>query len=243
MSRPKLIGISATKAFAKHQTGVERYAANIIKNILAVDSRHQYILYLDPKEGEIQPKNESRLFSCLSKKKNYTIKKLNCPFSFGWTQLRLSAEMLKKPPDVLFIPSHLPPLYCPKKTIITIHDLAFKKFPAVYSKKELYLQNIGLSLAIKKAWRIIAPSEFTKSEIKKYYPRAREDNIFTVPHGYDQDIFYQTNKLDQPVVKPGLVSIGRLENKKNIVNLIKAFNIIKNRGRVKSLKLTLTMQF
>lgn len=239
MSTPKLIGISATKAFIKHQTGIERYVANIIKNILAIDSRHQYVLYLDPKEGEIQSKNESRLFSYLSKKKNYTVKKLNCPFSFGWTQLRLSAEMFKNPPDILFIPSHLPPLYCPKKTIITIHDVAFKKFPEVYSKKELYLQKIGIARVIKKAWRIIAPSEFTKNEIKKYYPRAREDNIFTVPHGYNQDIFYQTNELDQPAVKPGLVSIGRLENKKNIVNLIKAFNIIKNRGRVKSLKLTL----
>lgn len=237
--KQKLIGISATKAFTAKQTGVERYTASIIKNILALDSQNKYILYLDPKEGGVQLKDESRLFSFLSKEKKYTIKQLNWPFVFGWTQLRLAAEMLNQPPDVLFIPAHLSPIYCPPKTIITIHDVAFKKFPVVYSKKELFLQKIGLFLAIKKSWRIIAPSEFTKNEIKKYYPKICEDNIFVVPHGYDQETFCQANKSDQPGLAPGLVSIGRLEHKKNIVNLIKAFNIIKSRGQRPSLKLTL----
>lgn len=156
-----------------------------------------------------------------------------------WTQIRLSYEMLTQPPDVLFIPAHLPPLCHPKKLVVTIHDLAFKQYPEVYSTKELRLQKWGIKQVLKKAWRIIVPSQFTKDEIVKYYPDLASDNIFVVPHGVDHDKF-KTKNLKLKTKENTILYIGRLEHKKNLIPLVKAFNLINNlKLEIKNLKLIL----
>ncbi len=43
--------------------------------------------------------------------------------------------MIFKAPDVLFVPAHTIPLIHPKRTITTIHDIAFKREGSIYSKK------------------------------------------------------------------------------------------------------------
>ncbi len=69
------------------------------------------------------------------------------------------------------------------------------------------------------------PSEFTKSEIERYY--GRRDNIYVIPHGVDHEQFkVQSSKFK--VKEKTILYIGRLEHKKNIINLIKAYNILKN---------------
>jgi glycosyltransferase involved in cell wall biosynthesis len=214
------IGIETTKAFEPEKTGVGWYCYYITREFAKlIDPCDELRLYVNPWSNvKCQMSN---------------VKTLHWPYKFLWTQLRLSLEMMTNPPDVLFIPAHLPPLVTPKKLVATIHDLAFKQYPEVYSKGELMLQEWGIRRILKQAWRIIVPSEFTKSEIYKYYPKLVRDNIFVVPHGVEHSVFKsQKSKVKfqkcKSKIKNDLLYIGRLENKKNIINLIKAFNIIKN---------------
>lgn len=57
-----------------------------------------------------------------------------------WTHARLSLEMLRRPPDVLFVPAHVLPLCRPPRTLVTVHDLGFLFFPQAHPRRQrLYL--------------------------------------------------------------------------------------------------------
>jgi len=232
------IGIESSKAFKKNKTGVENYTYSIIKHLLKIDSKNQFVLYVNPKETNGALKNSK----FISNNKNAIIKQLSWPFKFGWTQFRLSAELIAKPPDVLFLPAHLLPLYHPAKTTAVIHDVAFRQFPEVYSSRELHLQKTGVRRILKRAWKIIVPSQFTKDEIKKYYPKADAKKIYVVPHGYDKTIYKTDPNAPIESKTPYLLYIGRLENKKNICRMIQAFDLVKKNANQPYLKLILIGQ-
>lgn len=146
-----------------------------------------------------------------------------------WTQVRLSAEVLGDQAlraGTLFIPSHQMPLIHPKKTVITLHDVVWKRFPESYSlPSRLYLE-WGAKFAVKRAAKIIVPSQTTKDDLIKWYD-ASPEKIVVIPHGF-------TPLTDSGVPLPAGLSphgyflfIGRIERKKNLSTLIQAFSRIK----------------
>ena len=54
------------------------------------------------------------------------------PFPRLWTHLRLSAEMLRRPPDVLLVPAHVLPLVHPRRSLVTVHDLGYLHEPEAH---------------------------------------------------------------------------------------------------------------
>ena len=150
-----LIGIDASRANRDHKSGTEWYAYYIIRWLAKLDSKNQYILYTDkPLKGGLLDLATSQYFAdggkiekikvdkksrqeIISPHNNFKCKVLKWPFTYFWTQGRLSLEMFFQPPDVLFIPSHALPLIHPKKSIVTIHDIGFTKEKALYRKEDL----------------------------------------------------------------------------------------------------------
>lgn len=217
-----LIGIDASRAARKIRTGTENYSRNLIFNLAKIDRINQYILYVGP--------DYDGCFDALDK--NFSIKIIqNKRF---WTQIGLSAEMLKSKPDVLFVPSHILPLVTPKKTVVTIHDLAWKYFPQAYSKGEIRLQNLAIKRAIKKKSNIIVYSKSTAADLKKYY-RIDLDRIHFVPMGFTPAPSTEelSGELKDKIGGKYILSVGRLESKKNIVNLIKAYTMLRSERDIK----------
>ncbi|HBI16990.1 MAG TPA: hypothetical protein DDY52_02440, partial [Candidatus Moranbacteria bacterium] len=56
-----------------------------------------------------------------------------------WTQTRFAYNIWKDDVDILWMPMHNIPLIRKKrlKTVVTVHDLAFKQFPNTFPKKDL----------------------------------------------------------------------------------------------------------
>lgn len=205
-----LIGIDASRANRRLRTGTEWYAFHIIKNLIALDRENRYILYINSEPAK-------DLSDIVSKYENVSFKQLKWIWPYFWTLARLSLEMLFHRPDVLFVPAHSLPLIRPKKTITTIHDIAFVRECNLYHKKCLRVDNkkikglINLFIrfltrgkyssnsldyllwstayALKKAKLIIAVSEFTKEEILDVYSRIYEHKIRVVHNAYDSDIY------------------------------------------------------
>ncbi len=153
------IGIHIGSAFSKEKTGVEEYAFRLIKNISKLDDakKHQFVLYSNPKNNTKYPDLPD----------NFEIKELRS--LFFWTKLRLSLEIIKNPPDVLFILANFLPLFYPKNTIVTIHGVEFDFCPEGYTKKQIYYLKQGTSSVVKKAKKIITVSENTKSDLVEFY--------------------------------------------------------------------------
>jgi glycosyltransferase involved in cell wall biosynthesis len=219
------IGIDGSRAFIKKRTGIEEYAYRVIFNLRDFLKDESVVLYIR--------KNQSVDFEIPS---NWKIKKLWFPRL--WTQLRLSLELLVNPVDALFVPAHTVPIIHPKKTIVVIHGLEYEFCPEAYSAwQKFYMRNV-----IKKSchWAsdIICVSKNTKEDVIKLYG-VSSDKIKVIYEGYNQQLGIEKSiieenmdkKVDQQVTdKDGyLLFIGRLEERKNIVRIIKAFNYIKEK--------------
>jgi glycosyltransferase involved in cell wall biosynthesis len=206
-----LIGIDASRANLKHKTGTEWYSFYLIKNLALIDKKNNYRLYLNQAPS-------AELIEAVKDNKNFSFKVLNWPFYSFWTLGRLSLEMLFKAPDVLFVPAHALPFFSPKRTINTIHDLAFVRENNLYFSKEvktsrsssrrlinLFVKILTLgkycatsldylywstSFALKRASKIITVSHFSKSEIMNFYPKIREDKIKVIHNGYNSDLYH-----------------------------------------------------
>lgn len=232
-----LIGFDGSRIAKEFHTGTEHYSTEILKALSKIDYQNQYIIYA--------PKSIANRLGNLPKNFSYKI----IPFGKLWTQVRLSWEMaLGKQPDLLFIPSHTIPLVHPKKTIVTVHDLAFKYYPELFGKTELFYQEFGLKAAVKNASHIITVSENSKKDIVRLCA-VTPDKITVIYHGYDQNLYkpltsdeiMRDRKLKEKSLfssqilnsKPYIFFIGRLEKKKNILGLLKSYVFLRKEPKIK----------
>jgi len=117
------------------------------------------------------------------------------------------------------------PFFTPEDTYRLIHDIAFKKNPKIYSFKQRVLLNFDLYRAIKKCKKIFVPSNQVKQDLLKH-TEIQEDKIKVIPHGYTRKN-KETENIER---KKQILFIGRIEEKKNIVNLIKGFNLFNQKN-------------
>lgn len=210
-----LIGIDTSRVTKEKLTGTEYYSIEIIQNLAKIDSQNRYLLYAqyDPNRrlGKLPENFQTKVM----------------PFPRLWSQVRLSWEMLFKKPDVLFVPSHTVPIIHPKNTVVTLHDLGFKHFPELYSKEEFAYHNWTMNYSSQHSAEIITPSEFTRQDLIKTYALDPK-KIHVVWHGFNKDRFKPDPKVKK---KPYILFIGRIEEKKNIRNMIKAYGLLRQEAK------------
>lgn len=216
-----LIGIDASRSNVKQKTGTEYYSFEIIKSIAELDKEDDLRLYCKTPLDYLKPQ------------KNIEIKELHMVRL--WTQLRLSYELYKNSPDVLFVPSHVIP-YIHPKTVVTLHDVGFRYYPELYTPLERIYHHQSMKYCVSHAAKIIAISEATKKDLVRFY-NADPKIITVVYHGYDKEKFYKArnDKRPEEIEKLGdyIYFIGRLEAKKNIKNLISAYGRLRKNEKIK----------
>ncbi len=213
-----LIGIDASHANKIQRTGVEEYCWQIIqefKNIIPSDTK--VVLY----------SNKELLPELAELPENWEIKILKWPLKKMWSQFRLAYELWKNPPDIYFSPGQLLPFFSPKNSVVMVHDSAFEAFPNVYrffGRQYLKLMN---RLIVKKSKTILTSTEFNKKEMAKFYGQAVVDKIKIIPLAYDSEKYNLNNPVEKNVYGQYILSVGRLEEKKNTKRIILAFELVK----------------
>ncbi|MFH1661818.1 MAG: glycosyltransferase family 1 protein [Candidatus Falkowbacteria bacterium] len=244
-----LIGIDASRANRSHKSGTEWYSYYLIRWLAKLDKENQYILYTDKplvgglidlgtkqyinKEGGRDTDNEDEIkfdkngYQIIkSPYNNFKAKVLEWPFSFLWTQLRFSLEMLFRAPDVLFVPAHTLPRIHPKKSVVTVHDIGFERERIIYNKENIisgnniyriiinlfvrvftfgkYGANIldyhswSVKFALKKAKKIITVSNFSKQEMVEIYG-AKEEKIKVIYNGYNRHLYKKISAQEDEI--------------------------------------------
>jgi glycosyltransferase involved in cell wall biosynthesis len=233
------IAINAADLDHERIDGTRVYIRNMLKNFGLLDKEDHFLIYHG---SEFNPELSFEVFE------NYKIKKLKCPFY--WTQTRFALEMLREKPEVLWMPMHSLPYLRSKrtKTIVTIHDLAFKFFPDHFPKKDLRRLNWFTDYAVRNADKLIAISHSTKNDILKLYSGIEEDRIKVIYHGYDKELF-NTNVLPERVKKTiskfkiqnskFIIYVGALQPRKNLNVLVDAFESLKHDEAYKDLGLVI----
>ncbi len=216
------IAIDASRANLEKKTGVEWYSHNLIQALKNIDKENQYFLY-----------SQNELKNDLSNlPDNFYTRVLAWNRKKFWTQLKLWWHVNYDKNRVLFVPSGMIPVipFRTFKLVTTIHDVCFLDHPEYYSKKDLIMQKIAFRLGVFFANKIITVSEFSKQQIIKY-SNCRPGKIFVTHLGYDKNIYKKINNNDffdrikkkYSLPDKFILFIGRIEEKKNILNQVKAF--------------------
>jgi glycosyltransferase involved in cell wall biosynthesis len=191
------IGIDAREMGAK-PTGVGRYLSNILYYWIKEFSHHHYFLYFkdEPEDSELLN------FPNVIKK---LIPSNIISFNMYWQQIQLPPQIKKDAVDIFFSSSYSIPLRCNVKRAVTIHDISFEAHPEWFWPKERFSRRFLTKKSASAADIIFTVSQFSKSEIIKYYC-IPERKIVVVPNGVDKKFQPIKNKQD----------IEKFQNKHNI---------------------------
>lgn len=209
--------------------GTRVYIANLLKHFGQQDTRNDFLLF---HRSEFNPELAPPSFP------NFRV--FQIPFPFLWTQIRFAWQLWRSKADVLWMPMAALP-FCRRKkmkTVVTIHDLAFKHFPETFTKDDLRKLNFFADYSIRKADKIIAISEATKGDILHFYPEMNQEKIRVIYHGFSPEVFSGERDMGAEAELKERLGIngeyvlyaGALQPRKNIERLIEAYDSYKKRS-------------
>ena len=219
-----LIGVDVSRALRAHRTGTERYALEIVRHMLQLPeaSEHAWRLYSDA-EPSISP-FAMRTPGSLTDNVELAV----LPGRRLWTHRTLAAEVLRRPPDVLFVPAHVIPFVWPSHrlppSVVTIHDLGYLHFPRAHTWRQRQYLDWSTRWSARVAARVIAISRATADDLQAAYAidRRKIDVIYeaTVP---PPDMDAAVSPLEAQLPRSYALFIGTIQPRKNLVRLAQAY--------------------
>ncbi len=227
------IGIDA-RFLGKENSGLGRYTKNLLDFLQRQDKKNYYFVFLRQKnflKTSFKNKNFKKVFAEFI---HYSLKE-QLIFPIVLYRLRLNL--------IHFLHFNVPLFYF-GPYIVTIHDLTkhsflglktTTRFPLIYWLKQAAYYFIFWA-TIKKAQKIITPSEFVRNEIIKKY-KIEKKKIKVINEAVDST-FFTLAKLDQKLAAkffkknkiktPHLVYTGNLYLHKNVEIILEALKSFKN---------------
>ncbi|MCX7854421.1 MAG: glycosyltransferase family 4 protein [Anaerolineae bacterium] len=214
-SRAPVIGIDASRAVSPRPTGTETYSLRLIQALLSLALPWSIRLYFRQAPPEnLFPQADLRVL----------------PFPRLWTHIRLSWEMARHPPDLLFVPAHvLPPIH-PRRSLVTVHDLGYRYFPRAHTRFQRVYLDLSTRWNARAAAHILADSEATRADLSRIYGTPLEKVTVAYP-GYDESLAPVRDPATLAAVRarygiPGeyFLYLGTLQPRKNLSRLVLAFS-------------------
>jgi glycosyltransferase involved in cell wall biosynthesis len=203
------------------ETGVGRYIRNLIGELGAQDSGHEYVVFLSPKSYDSFTLPSSRWKKVLAPSHWHTLSE----------QIRMPQLFASEHLDLLHVPYHNPPVLYSGRMVITIHDLTILHFatgkattlplPLYYLKRLGYW--LELWIGLRRARHIIAVSEATKREIMDHF-RIPASKITVTYEGVDPSLMNRDASKEKRLMnEPYFLYVGNAYPHKNIQMLLEGF--------------------
>lgn len=229
------IGIDAT-SLCRKITGIEVYALDLVKNILKIDKRNNYIIFF---RQEVHPE----LVEFKDK-----VKFLICPINnqIFCEQIWLPYIAIKEKVDLIHFPAFPPGLFTFKKHIVTIHDASiWEHWRWLSWKGKIYMTPL-IKLSSKRALHILTVSEYAKKELMEVakIKRGRITNTGNSIHERFKMIEDKAilKKVKQKFNLPEkfILSVSLLAPSKNFERLLEAYILFKQNQTNSPYKLVIT---
>lgn len=214
------IGLDARITHYTHG-GISAYVRHLAATLPALDSANDYIIF-----------HSRKARASLTMPANANACRANCwtPAHHRFERAVLGLELLPHRLDLLHSPDFIPPLGS-FRSIITIHDLTFLRYPQFLTADSHRYYNDQIRFAVRRADAILADSDATRADIidllgtpphKITTVHLAPDTIFR-PLPVDQ-VDAVLNRLNLP--KGYFLFVGTFEPRKNILGLISAYAIL-----------------
>ncbi len=224
------IGFDGKRA-AQNQTGLGNYSRFVISGLSQYANIHKLLVYTTSQ-------NKTHCLDNINSLQNVQIKFpkgiWNSPLRNIWRTHAITADLKNDNVNLYHGLSNELPLNIRSlkntRSIVTIHDLIFRRLPNCYHTIDRLIYNYKFQHACKNADRIIAVSHCTKRDIVNFY-NINPDKISVVYQGCD-DQFWTTptqndktqlrNALGPWLPKHYILYVGSIEQRKNLLLLAKA---------------------
>ena len=158
---------------------------------------------------------------------------------FIWKQLILPFKLLLHRPDYLICPDYVSPILSFNTQKLTvIHDSLFWDYPKNYSfiwrKYFLTLINLGID----NKTQLITTSNYSKKNLLKVI---KKTTLIDYIYQSFENVLDSKNNLESKLQLPEsyILHIGSFEKRKDLITLVKAFNVIKKQESNTKIKLVL----
>lgn len=224
------IGFDAKK-IVNNLTGIGNYSRGTVNALAARYPENQYILFA-PNKGNEQCTDRLQPHTCITTV--YPQSDWRLPQEW-WRCHDIVKDIARNRVDIFHglsneLPFGIRRAQC--KSVVTIHDLIFLRYPQTYDPISRRLLKIKTLYACQKADRIIAISQRTKQDIMEFYG-IPEDKIEVVYQGCDR-IFYRTTSTDEILAirkryslpsNNYLLCVGTFEPRKNQLSILKSLTL------------------
>lgn len=220
------IGFDAKRAFF-NRSGLGNYSRNMIGYLTNLYPGHEYFLFTPKANNSFTFEKDTTAQIIFPKNKFLKA------FPSYWRTYALTNELQKFHIDIYHglsneIPKNIHKT--PVKTVVTIHDLIFLRFPELYKPIDRLIYKKKFRYACQHADKIIAISEQTKEDIIKFFD-IDKDTITVVYQGCNP-IFYSPVSIEKKekirrqfnLPEHFILSVGTLEERKNTLNILKALH-------------------
>lgn len=183
------IGIDGYEANVSQRVGISQYAHQLLLQIYKQDKNNEYLVFLPAKPFPDFPKEKDNWHYIIGK-----------PGSL-WTVLQLPNLIKQKKLDLFFSPTHYAPWFTKIPKIISIMDLSYLSYPEMFKIKDLLQLKYMTKYSIKHAQKVLTISEFSRSEIIKYYKYPEKDIVVTYPGVDKSEIRISKSEIIFKIIK------------------------------------------
>ncbi len=210
------IGIDA-RILGYRRAGIGTYTQRLVEQLAHLEKNDEFLIL-----------HSRRDHDTLVTQSNFQRQMLWTPSHHRFEQWALPVETFALGLDVLHTPDFIPPFYRNYRSIITVHDLAFLRFPRFVTEESAHHYG-QIDRAVRRTDHIVAVSESTKADLVTML--GAPERKITVIHeaadpSYrpmtDQTAIMPIRRKYELAERPYIIFVSTIEPRKNLPTLLRA---------------------
>ncbi|RJP56308.1 MAG: glycosyltransferase family 1 protein [Candidatus Auribacter fodinae] len=220
------IGISCI-VLHRNRRGFETYIRQLIKGLAELDKELEIYIYSDHELPEFENIQNVKVRVVANRIKN-----------FFWRNISLPLCAMRDKIDIMHFPDNSVWLFPWKRTVVTLHDIS----PVICKKYHLtawwmlILVRLIYWLIKQNAQVVITDSRSSKKDIDRYFG-APSQKVVSIPLYCNEEFrllapdVCRISTLDVDKGEQFVLFVGAIDPRKNLVNLVKAVEIVRKRWK------------
>lgn len=199
-----------TSILLKPLSGVGKYTYNLAKQFLRLRPDISYTFYRGYFTRRLLPPKTLR---------NLFPRNLCYPLANTIRKIMLHFSQLSETFDLYFEPTSVPLNIKARRIVSTVHDFSVFHYPDWHPRERVEFFKKHFEKRILMADVIVTPSKYIQQEAVSLLNDRKV--IVSIPNGYDPDVFFPKPDSEEKNV---ILFVGTLEPRKNLGNLLNAFD-------------------
>lgn len=226
---PMNIGFDAKRAY-HNGTGLGHYSRTLIRSLAEYFPHHEYYLF-NPKASDLFELDGKNIHEVLPS--GFLHKALTSVWRSKW----ITNDLEKNKIDIYHGLSNEIPIDIDTtgiKSVVTIHDVIFERFPDQYAKVDVAIYKRKFKYACGHADKVIAISEQTKKDIIEFY-KTPEEKISVCYQSCNPAFGKHVDEKTKQQVREKyslpdeyFLYVGSIIERKNLLNVCKAIYLLRN---------------